>query len=181
MIENIVGLVVVSNWTFRCFSRLGDADGLAAQSTARAPYRGLERRAQDSPSVSDGRPSITASFDSGPHSHGITLRFADDRTQFGVLSLFREEALGPFTSSEIRMLTFALDAASDRFSELRLLESQDAQLQGFRDENVDLRELAAAEDDAAHYVLDREFNIVLAWTSENERRVAVTALQARSR
>jgi hypothetical protein len=62
-----------------------------------------------------------------------------------------------------------------------LLESQDAQLQGFRDENVDLRELAAAEDDAAHYVLDREFNIVLAWTSENERRVAVTALQARSR
>ena len=117
----------------------------------------------------------------GLYSSGLTLLFADSRARFGILTLLRTEELGPFTPSEIRTLTFALDAASDRFSELRLMESQDQSLIDFRLEHPAQPESIqeTADDDVAQYILNEELEIVLAWTSENERRVAVTPLQAR--
>jgi hypothetical protein len=51
---------------------------------------------------------------------GITLLFADACADFEILTLLRTIDLGPFTSSEIRMLTFALNALSDRLSALGL-------------------------------------------------------------
>jgi DNA-binding CsgD family transcriptional regulator len=178
MIDNIVGLIGVSNWTFRRFTRADDSEQASPTTADRGLYRGVEKRAEPPRDPAKAGPWIASVSDSSrPYSNGFALHFADDREQFGILTLLREDALGPFTSSEIRMLTFALDAASDRFSELRLMESQDAQLQGFRREDIDVGELDAAEDAAAHYVLDRDFRIVLAWTSENERRAAVTRLQ----
>jgi hypothetical protein len=51
---------------------------------------------------------------------GTTLLFADACADFGILKLLRTTELGPFTSSEIRMLTFALNALSDRLSGLGL-------------------------------------------------------------
>jgi hypothetical protein len=54
---------------------------------------------------------------------GITLLFADARSTIGILMILRTAELEPFTSSEVAMLTFALDAASERFSALRLQAS----------------------------------------------------------
>jgi hypothetical protein len=51
---------------------------------------------------------------------GITLVSPDARTHFGILAILRTADLGPFTSSEITILTLALDALSDRLSALRL-------------------------------------------------------------
>jgi hypothetical protein len=48
------------------------------------------------------------------------LLFADACADFGILTLLRTTELGPFTSSEIRMLTFALNTLSDRLSALGL-------------------------------------------------------------
>lgn len=112
----------------------------------------------------------------GRYSTGLALVFADNRAQYGMLTLLRADDLGPFTSSEIRTLTFALDAASDRLSEIRLMEAEDAGLTAFRLEQVAAGDPAgdAADSDVAQYVLNADLEIVLAWTSESERRVAVT-------
>jgi hypothetical protein len=56
----------------------------------------------------------------GGFESGITLLFADAQRTFGILTLMRTAALGPFTSTEISMLTLALSSGSDRFSGLRL-------------------------------------------------------------
>ena len=56
----------------------------------------------------------------GDFESGITLLFADSNASFGILTLLRTSELGPFTSSEISMLTLSLDATSERLSGLRL-------------------------------------------------------------
>jgi DNA-binding CsgD family transcriptional regulator len=96
-----------------------------------------------------------------------------------MLTLLRNDALGPFTSSEIRMLTFALDAASERLTEIRLMEAEDAGLTAFRLEHIAAGHPAgdAVDSDIAQYVLNGDLEIVLAWTSENERRFAVPPLR----
>jgi DNA-binding CsgD family transcriptional regulator len=88
----------------------------------------------------------------------------------------RTEDLGPFTSSEISVLTFALDALSDHLSTLRLQEvTKNAKSQPHDD-------LAVPENDSPDgdfYVLDRDLQIVLAWSSEDQRRIALTGLHTR--
>jgi len=112
----------------------------------------------------------------GDYASGITLLFADARSDFGILTLLRTAELGPFTSSEISMLTFALDAASDSFSALQLqpgiLEPMDPTVR--RRDN-----LAQESSEGAFYVLDQDLQIVLAWTAEDQRRIALTGLHTR--
>jgi DNA-binding CsgD family transcriptional regulator len=98
------------------------------------------------------------------------LLVADARAHFGILTLLRAAELGPFTSSEISMLTFALDAASDRLSALRLNPPAP-------DERPTGAELEPAR--GAFYLLDVDLEIVLAWTSEDQRRIALTGLKTR--
>jgi len=179
IIDTIVSLVPVSYWSFIRFKGEGHEDQFLSSGHDPDELRRLEKQGILQRERAESGPSIAATFEAtGPYSSGLGLVFADSRARFGILSLMRTEAFGPFTSSEIRALTFALDAASDRLSELRLMESQDERLAGFRfNEAGGHAEQVAAEDATAQYILDRELAIVLAWTSENERRVAVTALQ----
>jgi DNA-binding CsgD family transcriptional regulator len=81
--------------------------------------------------------------------------------------------MGPFTSSEVSMLTFALDAVSDRLSALRMLspEGQTA----VRPDRPDGDAIAKVSE-GAFYVLDSDLQIVLAWSSEDQRRIALTGL-----
>jgi DNA-binding CsgD family transcriptional regulator len=106
---------------------------------------------------------------------GITLLFADGRTNFGILTLLRTSELGPFTSSEVSMLTFALDAASDRLSGLRLQPPQ--QIAAPPDQHQ--TGSASEQLEGAFYVLDSDLHIVLAWSSENQRRIDLTGLHTR--
>jgi DNA-binding CsgD family transcriptional regulator len=179
IINTIVELVPVSHWSFARLKGEGHPNQFLSSSDDPDEFRRLEK--QEILQRESGRagPSITATFGpSGPYSSGLALVFADNRARFGLLSMMRTDELGSFTSSEIRALTFALDAASDRLSELRLMESQDERLVGFRlDDSSGPEGRAAAEDATAQYILNRDLGIVFAWTSENERRVAVTALQ----
>ena len=101
---------------------------------------------------------------------GITLLFADARANFGILTLLRTAELGPFTSSEISMLTLALDSTSEQLSALRL-----DRLDEKPDASADRVEAEAS--DGAFYVLDQELEIVLAWSAEDQRRIALTGLR----
>ena len=66
-------------------------------------------------------PRIAATLESlDGFERGITLVFADARTDFGILAILRTADLGPFTSSEITILTLGLDALSDRLSAFAL-------------------------------------------------------------
>ncbi len=182
IVGTILELVPVSNWSFSRFKRTGEDDQQSASG-----HDGEEsRRAQEELAFETQRsrtgPVIGATHGSlGRYSSGLTLVFADSSARFGILTLLRTMELGPFTSSEIRTLTFALDAASDRFSELRLMESEDEGLTEFRLEHSGAADSVreAVSDDVAQYILNDELQIVLAWTSENERRVSMTPLHAR--
>jgi DNA-binding CsgD family transcriptional regulator len=179
IINTIVELVPVSSWSFARSQRLGHTDQFLSSSADSDEYRRQAEREALWRERAESGPRIVATFDKArPYSSGLALAFADSAARFGILSMLRTEELGPFTSSELRTLTFALDAASERLSELRLMESQGEYLAGFRlDDAGEPGEQIAAEDATAQYILDRELGIVLAWTSENERRVAVTSLQ----
>jgi len=180
IIGTILELVPVSHWSFARFKADGDADQLLSTHGNGDEFRKLKKQYIVQRDRTAGGPSISATVEAfGPYSSGLALLFADNRARFGILSMLRTDELGPFTSSELRALTFALDAASDRLSELRLMESQDQRLAGFRleDDASDLGERSGPEGAVAHYILNRELEIVLAWTAENERRVSMTPLQ----
>jgi DNA-binding CsgD family transcriptional regulator len=107
---------------------------------------------------------------------GITLLFADARANYGILTLLRTAALGPFTSAEISMLTLALDAVSDCLSAMRLHSppnQTDAQATP-RKAGPD-----AEATEGAFYILDTDLQIVLTWSSEDKRRIALTGLHTR--
>jgi DNA-binding CsgD family transcriptional regulator len=102
---------------------------------------------------------------------GITLIFADERADYGILTLLRDATLPPFSSIEISILTFALDAGTDRLAALRLhpeeqkfvgVAASDGYTPGLHDE--------------AFYVLDNNMEIVLAWSVERQRRIVLTGL-----
>ncbi|MGC1381915.1 MAG: helix-turn-helix transcriptional regulator [Candidatus Baltobacteraceae bacterium] len=105
----------------------------------------------------------------GDFESGVTLLFADADASFGILTLLRTSELGPFTSSEISVLALSLDAASERLSGLRLHST----------ESVKHAPRAAQESGESFYVLDGDLQIVLAWTADEQRRVALTGLRTR--
>jgi DNA-binding CsgD family transcriptional regulator len=109
----------------------------------------------------------------GDYTSGVTLLFADARASFGILILLRTSDLGPFTATEIRVLTLALEAASERFSTVRLqlpLSSQvDQYTMGFVSE----------PSDGAFYVLNSDLEIVLAWSSEELQETTLAGLGVR--
>jgi DNA-binding CsgD family transcriptional regulator len=180
IIATILDLVPVSHWSFARFKGDGDSDQLLSSTGNGEDFRqlkrifNLQRRGTVGPRIAANVDDLT------PYASGLTLLFADSRANFGILTLLRTDELGPFSSSEIRALTFALDAASERLSMMRLFESQDGNIGGFHLESEPEPPLAPiGESDTAMYVLDRDLSIVLAWTAENERRVSLTPLRAR--
>jgi DNA-binding CsgD family transcriptional regulator len=112
----------------------------------------------------------------GEFESGITLLFADARASFGILTLLRTSELGPFTSSEISVLTLSLDATSERLSALRLNPSDAG---GYAPFDADDRTDDSDATGESFYVLDKDLQIVLAWSAEDQRRVALTGLRTR--
>lgn len=109
---------------------------------------------------------------------GITLLFADAHANFGILTLLRTSELGPFTSSEISVLALSLDATSERLSGLRL-DAPGKRSRAKAESRISSDESPAAGSEEAFYVLDRDLQIVLAWTAEDQRRIALTGLRTR--
>jgi DNA-binding CsgD family transcriptional regulator len=112
----------------------------------------------------------------GIYESGVTLLFADHRATFGILTLLRTPELGPFTSGEIAMLTLALDSASEQLHTLRLHAGAHARpTTGPHDAAPDALENPEGES----YVLDSDLQIVMTWTSQDQRRAALTGLRMR--
>jgi len=180
IVAMILDLVPVSHWSFVRFKGDGHENQLLSPTVngdefrrANAEFTLQSKRSTIGPGIS----SIQGPL--GQFGSGLVLLFADNRARFGMLTLLRTDALGPFTSSEIRTLTFALDAASDHLSELRLMEGLDENLTSFHFEHAAVHPVAEAVDnDVAQYILNSDLEIVLAWTAENERRVAATPAQS---
>ncbi len=105
--------------------------------------------------------------------------FADAHASFGILTLLRTSELGPFTSSEISVLALSLDGTSERLSALRLHPGENGP--GERPDAVDRTDDAVPAEGSgdSFYVLDRDLQIVLAWTAKEQRRIALTGLRTR--
>lgn len=179
IVTAILRVVPASRWAFARVAPDGDMDHMlmSNENTDELPRLRAEFKRQRS-EVKTG-PRIAAAL--GPlyeFDSGITLLFADSRATFGILTLLRTAALGPFTSSEVSMLTFALSAASDQLSALRLQPVPEEQARPLASAGGD-RPAFAESADAAFYVLDRDLEIVLAWHSEEQRRIALTGLHTR--
>ncbi len=175
ILSGIADVVPASRWIF---ARVGAKDELTAVFDSQPDETGLsnlidELRRQRAKAPTGPRIAATLGGLQG-FTCGVTLVFANARSTFGILTLLRSAELGPFTSSEISMLTFALAAVTDFLSALRVAQPADSMLDGVFDNDVidDRRE-------GAFYVLDRDLAIVLALTSEDERRLALTGLPTR--
>jgi len=172
IIAGILGVVPSSRWAFARVERDGTLGALFgshldANESARLSDEFARQRTK-----SPTGPRLAATL--GPldeFDSGITLLFADPRANFGILTLLRTAALGPFTSSEISILTLALDAVSDRLSALRLQSQPHA--------DSPPGPPPAENPEGAFYVLDSDLQIVLAWNSEDQRRIALTGLHTR--
>jgi DNA-binding CsgD family transcriptional regulator len=174
IISTILEIVPASRWMFAQVGPDGNLSlvlgshatgGLLAELTDE-----FQRQRQKAPTGS----RIAATLGSlDTFASGVTLLFADARAPFGILTLLRTAEMGPFTSSELGMLTFGLDAASERFSALRLQPVAQI-VAGPRPHAA-----AAEPSDGAFYVLDLEFQIALAWNAEDQRRIASTGIQTR--
>ncbi len=171
ILSGILGVVPSSRWAFARIAPNGTLLSLYASATHAEDSMLLadELKRQRSKVPIGPRIAATLGF-GGDFESGITLVFADAHTHFGILTLLRTAELGEFTSSEIRMLTFALDALSDHLSALRLQPHQPA-----ADDSDD----AAQSNEEAFYVLDDDLQIVLAWSAEDQRRIALTGLHTR--
>ncbi len=180
IIESILGIVPVSHWSFARFKGDANSDQLLSATGDTDEFGRIKKQfiaQRDRVAAGPGIAAIVGAF--GLYESGLTLLFADNRRRFGILTLLRTGELGPFTSSEIRALTFALDAASDHLSELRLMESEDERIAGF---GLGDATQSPAQDvtacESAQYILNREFEIVLAWTNENESRLPLVVEEA---
>jgi DNA-binding CsgD family transcriptional regulator len=175
IVSMIVRLVPASRWSFARVGTNGDLVDLFSSDAAPdapTPLSQDEFQRQRLKATSGSRIAATLG-PLGEYDCGITLLFADAHTDFGILTLLRTAALGAFTSSEISILTIALGAATDRFSALRLRPAlqEPAALSGRQEGGI-----TAESADGAFYVLDQDLQIILAWTSEDQRRIALTGL-----
>jgi DNA-binding CsgD family transcriptional regulator len=179
IVSAIARVVPASCWLFARVTPTGD---LAALLASHGNPDDLSRLAHDEfkrqRMKAKTGPRIAATLSPlGDFESGITLLFADAHVDFGILTLLRTTEFGLFTSSEVGMLTFALDSVSDRLSGLRL--HQDPQIGTPDALGKDLDPASSETLETASYVLDRDLEIVLAWTSEEQRRIALTGLRTR--
>ncbi len=174
IVSGILAVVPASRWTFARIQPNGELVSLFGSHVS--GKAGLTDEFKRQRSRAPAGPRIAATLGAlDEFASGITLLFADARTNFGILTLLRTLELGAFTSSEISMLTMALDAVSDRLSALRLQPLQPPSTDASREAN----RTAPKPRDGAFYVLNADLQIVLAWTDEDQRRVALTGLHTR--
>jgi DNA-binding CsgD family transcriptional regulator len=185
IIDAILRVVPASQWSFARLMPDGELTGLLLDSQASEGQllRLKDELGRQREQAGKG-PRIAATLAPlGDFESGITLLFADADASFGILTLLRTSELGPFTSSEISILTLSLDATSERLSALRL-GSPDTERQARADgadRAGDTERTTETPEGSGEsfYVLDRDLQIVLAWNGEQQRRVALTGLRTR--
>lgn len=177
IVTAILRIVPASRWAFARPERDGDLGNLLASGGNGGELAALKSEVSMQRERAKTGPRIAATLGPlGNYASGVTLLFADGKANFGILTLLRTSELGPFTSSEIAMLTLALDSGSERLSSLRLNASAQARsTAGHRDSAPNPIEHPEGE----HYVLDQDLQIVLTWTSQEQRRAALTGLTTR--
>ena len=182
IVTAILRVVPASRWAFARLSPDGELAGLLLDSRGNGgELSRLKNEFQRQRAKAKIGPRIAATLGPlGDFESGITLLFADAHASFGILTLLRTSELGPFTSSEISVLALSLDATSERLSALRLDTRQKGANRSRRRRSQPMTRTPAAEpSEEAFYVLDRDLQIVLAWTAEEQRRVALTGLRTR--
>jgi DNA-binding CsgD family transcriptional regulator len=176
ILAEILGIVPVSRWSF---ARVAPSGAIVSVFGSHASGKGVARLTDEFRLQREKAPTgprIAATLGSlDEYDSGITLLFADARAHFGILTLLRTAELGPFSSSEIRMLTFALDALSEHLSTLRL--QPPARTAATQPAPHDTRVPPAPEE--AFYILNSDLEIILAWSAEDQRRIALTGLHTR--
>lgn len=175
IVTAIVRVVPASCWAFARPEIGGELGNLLYSGGSGDQLSELKSEAARQREKSKAGPRVAATLGPlGIYESGVTLLFADSRANFGILTLLRTRELGPFTSSEIAMLTLALDSASERLSALRLNPSAQARWSvAHHDSAPNARENPEGE----RYVLDRDLRIVMTWTSQGKRRAAHTGLR----
>jgi DNA-binding CsgD family transcriptional regulator len=174
VLAGMLEVVPTAAWMFARVENNGTLSLPVGLESSAAELEALEDEYRRQRAVSSGGPRIAASLRRFAGSAGgITLIFADARTDYGLIVLLRDATLPPFSSIEISILTFALDAGTDRLAALRLQPPVEP-----KRAVVAPRSVAAPPTpyDEAFYVLDADLEIVLAWSSERQRRIAVTGM-----
>jgi DNA-binding CsgD family transcriptional regulator len=170
----ILRVVPASRWAFARLEPDGELGHLLGPENGGALSKLKSENALQR-EVSSTGPRIASTLGPlGDFQSGVTLLFADGRANFGILTMLRTAELGSFTSSEIAMLTLALDAASEQLSALRLNAS--AAARSAAEHSADVPNLLE-NPEGESYVLDRDLQIVMTWTSQNQRRAALTGLR----
>jgi DNA-binding CsgD family transcriptional regulator len=177
IISAILRVVPASRWAFARLEADGELGHLLGSNGTEASKLKSEFTRQRAKSKTG--PRIAATLGPlGDFESGATLLFADAHANFGILTLLRTSELGPFTSSEISMLSLAVDTASEQLSALRLPPEPRFQSPASAGREDELRDAEGA-DEGAFYVLDSDLQIVLAWSAEDQRRIALTGLRTR--
>src|SRR5580698_6514571 len=165
IIKAILRVVPASRWSFARLRPDGELAGLLLDSPRNddelSRLRAEFQRQREKAKVGSRLAATLGPL--GDFESGITLLFADARASFGILTLMRTRELGSFTSSEISVLALSLDATSERLSALRL-DSPTKQARpdsGYAERAAEAQELSGE----SFYVLDRDLQIVLAWTA----------------
>ena len=127
LVEEIAQLASADHWRFARFAHdaMGSAvllpngrrvggDELAALRAEHAVHRNVVPR---------GPRIAAAAHLTDPYESGVTMLFADHRTEFGILSLLRTRERGAFGSAEMRVLTLALCSACERLAAVPAAEA----------------------------------------------------------
>jgi DNA-binding CsgD family transcriptional regulator len=179
IVAAILRVVPATRWTFARVSRDGVLENML--------YSDEERRFDDLATelhyqreIARTGPRIATTLVTlGDLESGVTLVFANARATFGILTILRARSRGPFTSSELSMLTLALYATSERLLSLRVHADDDASAVT-RETARQIGSLDTEPSDTSFYILDRDLQIVLGWSAEERRRVALTRLHSRA-
>jgi DNA-binding CsgD family transcriptional regulator len=177
IVTAILRVVPASHWAFARLGADGELAGLLLDSPRSGELAQLKNEFKRQRVKARTGARIAATLGPlGEFESGITLLFADARANFGILTLLRTSELGPFTSSEISILALSLDATSERLSALRLNPSEAGRYAAC---DADDRADDARGIGESFYVLDKDLQIVLAWSADDQRRIALTGLHTK--
>jgi DNA-binding CsgD family transcriptional regulator len=180
MLSNVVQIVPDCSWSFARIEPNGRLDALLGSYEHRHTLQSLASELKKQLDVAARGPRIAASMCAADARIArITLVFADERKHFGILIIEREQAEATFTSSEITMLTLGLSVVSERLAVLGLTKTP-KEITG---DSTALIQYAKAEtSNEAFYALNYDYEIMLAWTSDESdcsRLIDLNSLSAK--
>jgi DNA-binding CsgD family transcriptional regulator len=168
VINDTLNLVPTSAWAFARIEHNGAFASPVGSKMGRDELVALGAEYDLQRAVVPVGPRIASMLGSFPGSvAGVCLIFADGRAEYGIMMLLRDESMLAFSSVEIRLLTFSLSAGCDRLATLRLQPA--VKLPSMLPRRVVPTPPLPHEE--GFYVLNRDMEIVLAWSAEGERRM----------